>query len=152
PVGNAALGIRLQHIFKDFLRRTVPKRMLVQHRPVKKLLRFRFARRLEVHLAELAVVHLAESRLGQRNQRGACERDRLCVRDFDHDFPRVEWLTPQVGDPPHFSKNQALKSISVRYVRYWPKADIPSCTAHVRFRGEKRTYHCTAKCPLITRT
>jgi len=20
-------------------------------------------------------------------------------------------------------------------VRYWPKADIPSCTAHVRFRG-----------------
>ena len=22
-----------------------------------------------------------------------------------------------------------------RYVRYWHKADIPSCTAHVRFRG-----------------
>jgi len=21
------------------------------------------------------------------------------------------------------------------YVRFWPKADIPSCTAHVRFRG-----------------
>jgi len=21
-------------------------------------------------------------------------------------------------------------------VRYWPKADIPVCTAHVRFRGE----------------
>jgi CheY-like chemotaxis protein len=21
------------------------------------------------------------------------------------------------------------------YVRYWPKADIPSCTAHIRFRG-----------------
>jgi len=21
------------------------------------------------------------------------------------------------------------------YVRYWPKADIPSCTAHVRFQG-----------------
>jgi len=21
-----------------------------------------------------------------------------------------------------------------RNVRYWPKADIPSCTAHVRFR------------------
>jgi hypothetical protein len=20
-------------------------------------------------------------------------------------------------------------------VRFWPKADIPSCTAHVRFRG-----------------
>jgi hypothetical protein len=24
-------------------------------------------------------------------------------------------------------------------VRYWPKADIPSCTAHVRFSGVKRT-------------
>jgi hypothetical protein len=21
------------------------------------------------------------------------------------------------------------------HVRYWPKADMPSCTAHVRFRG-----------------
>jgi len=24
---------------------------------------------------------------------------------------------------------------SMTNVRYWPKADIPSCTAHVRFRG-----------------
>jgi hypothetical protein len=24
-------------------------------------------------------------------------------------------------------------------VRFWPKADIPSCTAHVRFWGVKRT-------------
>jgi hypothetical protein len=24
------------------------------------------------------------------------------------------------------------------YVRYWPKADIASCTAHVRFRGQSR--------------
>ena len=24
----------------------------------------------------------------------------------------------------------------MRNVRFWPKADIPSCTAHVRFRGE----------------
>jgi hypothetical protein len=26
-----------------------------------------------------------------------------------------------------------------RHVRYWPKADILSCTAHVRFQGVKRT-------------
>ena len=25
-----------------------------------------------------------------------------------------------------------------RDVRYWPKADIASCTAHVRFRGKSR--------------
>ena len=24
-------------------------------------------------------------------------------------------------------------------VRYWPKADIPICTAHVRFRGKADT-------------
>ena len=24
----------------------------------------------------------------------------------------------------------------ILYVRYWPKADIPICTAHVRFRGQ----------------
>jgi hypothetical protein len=24
-------------------------------------------------------------------------------------------------------------------VRYWPKADVASCTAHVRFLGEKQT-------------
>jgi hypothetical protein len=24
---------------------------------------------------------------------------------------------------------------NLRNVRFWPKADIPSCTAHVRFRG-----------------
>jgi hypothetical protein len=29
-------------------------------------------------------------------------------------------------------------------VRYWPKADIPHCTAHVRFRGAKRTSRSAA--------
>jgi hypothetical protein len=28
-----------------------------------------------------------------------------------------------------------VNRISSPNVRYWPKADIPSCTAHVRFRG-----------------
>jgi hypothetical protein len=37
-------------------------------------------------------------------------------------------------------------------VRYWPKADIPSCTAHVRFRGQggHRLMRCI--CPLMTQS
>jgi hypothetical protein len=31
-----------------------------------------------------------------------------------------------------------------RYVRYWPKADIPSCTANVCFRGESG-YHAEGR-------
>jgi len=30
-------------------------------------------------------------------------------------------------------------------VRFWPKADIPSCTAHVRFRGSSGHADCSAK-------
>ena len=29
-----------------------------------------------------------------------------------------------------------------RDVRYWPKADMDYCTAHVRFRGQSRHDHC----------
>jgi hypothetical protein len=29
-------------------------------------------------------------------------------------------------------------------VRFWPKADIPSCTAHVRFRGKADMAYCSA--------
>jgi hypothetical protein len=29
-------------------------------------------------------------------------------------------------------------------VRYWPKADMTSCTAHVRFRGKADMTYCTA--------
>ena len=67
PIGDAAFGIGLQHILEDLLRGAVPERMLVQHAAVEKLLRFRFARCLEMHLAELVVVHLPERRLGERN-------------------------------------------------------------------------------------
>jgi len=30
---------------------------------------------------------------------------------------------------------QTQELLIATHVRYWPKADIPSCTAHVRFRG-----------------
>ena len=33
------------------------------------------------------------------------------------------------------SERKADVAIALRNVRYWPKADIPSCAAHVRFRG-----------------
>jgi hypothetical protein len=39
-----------------------------------------------------------------------------------------------------------------RHVRFWPKADIPSCTAHVRFQGQSGhgLMHC--KCLLLTQS
>ena len=92
PIGDPALGIGLQHILEDFLRRAVPERVLVQHCPVEEFLRFRRARRLEMHLAELAVVHLCEGRLGERKQCGCGESDCCCVRDFDHDVLPVQRL------------------------------------------------------------
>ena len=83
PIGNAAFGIGLQHIFKYFLRRAVPERVLIQHGLVEELLRFRRARRFEMHFAELAVVSLRESRLGQQNESGSRNSD-CRVRNFDH--------------------------------------------------------------------
>ena len=65
PIGDAAFGIGLQDILEDLLRCAVPERMLVQHRAVEVLLRLRFARRLEMHLAEFAVVRLSEAPGGQ---------------------------------------------------------------------------------------
>ena len=71
PIGDAACGIGLEHIFEYMLRRAVPERMLIQHRAIEELLRFRRARGFEMHLAELVVVRLREGRLGQRNARQA---------------------------------------------------------------------------------
>src|SRR6185503_1101709 len=36
------------------------------------------------------------------------------------------------------------------HVRYWPKADMTVCTAHVRFRGQSRHDFRIAVCPLMT--
>ena len=59
--------------------------------------------------------------------------------------------------------DQAIQSVTdIRRVRQWPgnvrlwhKADIPSCTAHVRFRsllGVKRTSAVAVQCPLMTQS
>ena len=37
-------------------------------------------------------------------------------------------------------------------VRYWHLADIPSCTAHVRFRGQSGHDLLQCKCPLMTQS
>ena len=40
----------------------------------------------------------------------------------------------------------------MRNVRYWPLADMPRCTANVRFRGSSGHDDCSAKCPLMTQS
>jgi hypothetical protein len=37
--------------------------------------------------------------------------------------------------------NVAAQAATDPNVRFWPKADIPSCTAHVRFRGKADMAH-----------
>ena len=37
-------------------------------------------------------------------------------------------------------------------VRSWHKADIPSCTAHVRFRGQSGHDFLRCECPLMTQS
>ena len=53
PIGDAALGIGLQHVLEYVLRRAVPERVLIQHSLVEKLLRLRLAGRFEIDGAEL---------------------------------------------------------------------------------------------------
>jgi hypothetical protein len=73
PIGDGALGIGLQHILEGFLRGAIPERVLIEHAAVEQLLRFRLARCLEMHLAQLVVVGLPESgRQGERNA-GHCD-------------------------------------------------------------------------------
>jgi hypothetical protein len=33
---------------------------------------------------------------------------------------------------------------SIANIRFWPKAEIPNCTAHVAFRGKADMPFCTA--------
>ena len=51
-------GIGFQHILEGLLRGAIPERVLVEHAPVEERLRFRRARCLEMHRAELLVVGL----------------------------------------------------------------------------------------------
>jgi hypothetical protein len=44
------------------------------------------------------------------------------------------------------------KRIGLCDVRYWPLADIPSCTARVRFRGQSGHDFLRRECLLLTQT
>jgi hypothetical protein len=53
PIGDGAFRIGLERVLEELLRSPVPERVLVQHRLVEMLLRIRFARCLEVDLAQI---------------------------------------------------------------------------------------------------
>jgi len=61
------LGIGLQHVLENVLRRAVPERVLIQHALVEELLSFRFAGRLEIDGSKLFAVGLRVRGLRQRN-------------------------------------------------------------------------------------
>jgi hypothetical protein len=67
PIGNGALRIGLERVLEGFLRSPVPERVLVQHRLVEMLLRVRFARCLEVDLAEILRGRRRHRRLPKRS-------------------------------------------------------------------------------------
>src|SRR5262249_40749895 len=45
------------------------------------------------------------------------------------------WTEVQCYDR-HNKRVKSRYGLVSAYVRFWPKADIPRCTAHVRFRGQ----------------
>jgi hypothetical protein len=56
------------------------------------------------------------------------------------------YLNLHIGGRGRTSSAKLRKCVS----RYWPKADIPNCTAHVRFRGQSGHRLLRCKCPLMT--
>ena len=52
------------------------------------------------------------------------KRQKLAARKFHDEAPCQQQGYPNCGVPENLA-----------HVRFWHKADIPSCTAHVRFRG-----------------
>ncbi|MGB6312506.1 MAG: hypothetical protein WBG13_08075, partial [Pseudolabrys sp.] len=56
------------------------------------------------------------------------------------EFTEIKIVLPRAGALPEYPIGRKRTPGSLPTdVRYWHKADIPSCTAHVRFRGVKRT-------------
>jgi hypothetical protein len=71
--------------------------------------------------------------------------DSFTLRLVANPFSAMRTVTvPEVA----FSRAAAMLAA----LRYWPKADISSCTAHVRFRRYIGHDDCTAKCPLMTQS
>src|SRR5262249_22793394 len=62
---------------------------------------------------------------GTMRARAQCRR--ICFADAVYASP----LAPKRRSPAAIERT----SMACKYVSYWPLADIPSCTAHVRFRG-----------------
>jgi hypothetical protein len=61
----------------------------------------------------------------------------------------LEWSSrPSKTKCPPLARSGNVGGSSVN-VRYWHKADIPNCTAHVRFRGYSRRRLDITDCPLI---
>jgi hypothetical protein len=58
--------------------------------------------------------------------------------------------TPCVAE--HQTKSESPRWSLYFYVRYWPKADIVPCTAHVRFRGKSGHDILRCECPLMTQS
>jgi hypothetical protein len=50
------------------------------------------------------------------------------------------------------ARARVTPSQPARNVRFWPKADIPSCTAHVRFRRQSGHDFLRCECPLMTQS
>ena len=62
PIGDRALGVRLEHVLEDFLRLAIPERMLITHRTIEPPLRGLIARGIEVNGAELLICVLGACR------------------------------------------------------------------------------------------
>jgi len=58
-------------------------------------------------------------------------------------------MRKSVGESITLRKSNQLKR---RDVRYWPKADMPSCAAHVRFRRQSRHDFLRRECLLLTQS
>jgi hypothetical protein len=80
-------------------------------------------------------------RAKQRNQARearsvASRREQRKRRALGFGFDRSLFALDMALDPICADQaNRTADELSLSDVRYWPKADIPVCTAHVRFRG-----------------
>src|SRR6476660_8489013 len=83
------------------------------------------------------------------------------MRAIDRDLIRAGHYGQRPGVPHSKAEHMAAptkgckreeSSCQLGAVHTWPIADIPSCTAHVRFRGESGRDDCNAECPLMTQS
>ena len=87
----------------------------------------------------------AQSVESEVDDRCRVERENLAHRAANCIAERLTHLGP--GSAFDYERRSTLAD-----VRYWHKADMPSCTAHVRYWGQSghALLHCT--CPLMTQS